>query len=630
MAVIEDLVDITVEAPSGQAVVGQVNHIRGRVNIADRFGAPPFVYAEIQKKDWYKPEILEKTWHERGLPKLPEGDFDIEWIPDGTGHYEITVVTTPAPISLPMVGVFPITGKSASFKVEVGEQPPEELRIKNFKITRYGKGGGIPVYPPSRLDLEIGDTCRVYLEFEHLGPSISGKFHAAIWKKGIFDIHDEILNAEKYFSVPEVYEWQVYKDSIDIFVGKGEPDVSYGLYAKIMGVSGGDVFTPYYSGVISIAGAPTEPPAADIRNFDFMITKGTYQEGDTVPFTGPYEYKGPAQPGQLTISLGTGVYPSFYTKHTYPPSAVGFAASDGWSFNQLSGSIVIPPGLEPGQTYSVRARLEGLTEKTQEIDTDWSAFDLLAKPPSSDIRNIDFKVPKDTYRMGDNVNYIAHYEYKGPAQGGGLTISLGTGVYPSFFTKHTFLPIPVGFKESMDWQHYQLDGDFMLPSTLEPGQTYSVRARLETDDGAQETDTDWGAFKIEALPPQELRISDFRIDSYGRRGYPPMAPYNMVTLTKGDILRINVSFNYAGPAISGEFHGAIWQPSWWGDPHDEVLNAEKNFTAPQTELLTNYTDYIDIPITLIGKGTYGIYVKIMGITGGDIKSEYIANVITIV
>lgn len=105
MAVIEDLVDITVEAPSGQSVVGQVNHIRGKVRLGDRFAAPPFVYAEIQKKDWYKPEILEKTWHERGLPKLPEGDFDIEWIPDGTGHYEITVVATPAPISLPMVGL---------------------------------------------------------------------------------------------------------------------------------------------------------------------------------------------------------------------------------------------------------------------------------------------------------------------------------------------------------------------------------------------------------------------------------------------------------------------------------------------------------------------------------------------
>ena len=61
-----------------------------------------------------------------------------------------------------------------------------------------------------------------------------------------------------------------------------------------------------------------------------------------------------------------------------------------------------------------------------------------------------------------------------------------------------------------------------------------------------------------------------------------------------------------------------------------MLNSEKNFTAPQTELLTTYTDYIDIPITLIGKGAYGIYVKIMGITGDDIESEYIVNVITIV
>ncbi|GAI63409.1 unnamed protein product, partial [marine sediment metagenome] len=98
-----------------------------------------------------------------------------------------------------------------------------------------------------------------------------------------------------------------------------------------------------------------------------------------------------------------------------------------------------------------------------------------------------------TYNIGDKVPFTAPYEYKGKAQSGRLTISLGTGVYPSFFTKHTFSPISISFNEAMDWQGGVINGRFTLPSTLKPGQTYSVRAKLEAiSDYTQETDTDWG------------------------------------------------------------------------------------------------------------------------------------------
>ncbi|MBA7702688.1 hypothetical protein ES703_111457 [subsurface metagenome] len=141
--------------------------------------------------------------------------------------------------------------------------------------------------------------------------------------------------------------------------------------------------------MITIVGPP---PAADIKDFDFTVTKGTYDIGDTVPFTAPYDYKGIAQSGQLTISLGTGVYPSFFTKHTYSPIPVTFEEAADWEHRGLEGSITLPPGLEPGQTYSVRAKLETLTVKTQETDTDWSAFDIReVAPPVSDIRNFDFR-----------------------------------------------------------------------------------------------------------------------------------------------------------------------------------------------------------------------------------------------
>ncbi|GAJ20458.1 unnamed protein product, partial [marine sediment metagenome] len=46
----------------------------------------------------------------------------------------------------------------------------------------------------------------------------------------------------------------------------------YGLYVKIMGITGGDIFTEYLANVITIVGAP--PEEADIKDFDFKLTKG--------------------------------------------------------------------------------------------------------------------------------------------------------------------------------------------------------------------------------------------------------------------------------------------------------------------------------------------------------------------
>ncbi|GAJ12354.1 unnamed protein product, partial [marine sediment metagenome] len=115
----------------------------------------------------------------------------------------------------------------------------------------------------------------------------------------------------------------------------------------------------------------------------------------------------------------------------------------------------------------------------------------------ADIKDFDFRATQGTYGIGARVSFTAPYDYKGKAQSGRLTISLGTGVYPSFFTKHTFAPLSVSFKESMNWQSGVINGQFTLPSTLEPGQTYSVRAKLEAiSDYTQETDTDWGVLTI--------------------------------------------------------------------------------------------------------------------------------------
>jgi len=97
-------------------------------------GAPPWVYAEIKKKEWAKPEAFEEVTYERGLPKPISGEFSIDLKFDKAGSYEITVVATPAPLSLPVINVSPVVGRSDKMEIEVEEPPPPAFRFAAASI----------------------------------------------------------------------------------------------------------------------------------------------------------------------------------------------------------------------------------------------------------------------------------------------------------------------------------------------------------------------------------------------------------------------------------------------------------------------------------------------------------------
>jgi len=127
---LEELVKIEISAPlPEEGAIDRTYRIEGTVKMFDAVGAPPFVYAEIQKKDWYKPEILEETSYERGFPMPISGEFKIDWTPKKTGIYDVTVIATPAPLSLPMIGVQPIVGKSDIMKFTAVEKPEAGIEI---------------------------------------------------------------------------------------------------------------------------------------------------------------------------------------------------------------------------------------------------------------------------------------------------------------------------------------------------------------------------------------------------------------------------------------------------------------------------------------------------------------------
>jgi len=115
-------------------VVDTTYKIEGTIKMLEVVGAPPWVYAQVRLKEWWKPEVAEEVSYERGFPIPVTGTFSIDFRPEKEGDYQVTVLATPAPLSLPMVGVFPITGKSDTMKVAVGERPPAVFRFSKVTI----------------------------------------------------------------------------------------------------------------------------------------------------------------------------------------------------------------------------------------------------------------------------------------------------------------------------------------------------------------------------------------------------------------------------------------------------------------------------------------------------------------
>ncbi len=134
-----DIVEIEITRPlPGTCSVGLTYQLEGTVKVAG-IGAPPWVYAEVTPLG-----IAGEVTYERGLPKPISGEFSIDLRFTYTGDYEITVLATPAPQPLPVVGVEPVVGKSAIMTVEVVGVAPE-FEVSNLVISPTEVQVGYPV-----------------------------------------------------------------------------------------------------------------------------------------------------------------------------------------------------------------------------------------------------------------------------------------------------------------------------------------------------------------------------------------------------------------------------------------------------------------------------------------------------
>ncbi|GAJ09775.1 unnamed protein product [marine sediment metagenome] len=133
-------IELTKPLPS-TGVVDTTYKIEGTAKAFDGIGALPWVYAQVRFKEWWKPEIVEEVSYKRGFPIPITGEFSIDFKPGKEGDYQITVLATPAPLSLPVLGVFPVTGKSDMMEVAIGEGPPAAIFASLVSSRNFGSLG---------------------------------------------------------------------------------------------------------------------------------------------------------------------------------------------------------------------------------------------------------------------------------------------------------------------------------------------------------------------------------------------------------------------------------------------------------------------------------------------------------
>ena len=114
--------------------------------------------------------------------------------------------------------------------------------------------GGVEVAPSGKLAVMKGDVVRVTVGFSYRGTALSCGLRVAIGNKGV--TFDEIAYATKSMSVPASADFLPYTAYVDISTAAIAPQPNLDLYAKLTGIPGADLFTPYYMDVIDVLGAP--------------------------------------------------------------------------------------------------------------------------------------------------------------------------------------------------------------------------------------------------------------------------------------------------------------------------------------------------------------------------------------
>jgi hypothetical protein len=641
--VVTDVVNIelTKELPAN-GVVGSSYRIEGSVKFFNTVGTPPFLYMKSQLKKWYQPEIVEDVKYERTWPTPITGKFSVDFTPEDEGDYEVTIISSPAPLTLPTVGAFPTVGESKIMEMTVGEEPSNEFRFAEVAIDGYTvQLGNHDADSNLLLQKQVSEYLEITPSFEWVGASKQATISIKVGYKDFLQGFTPKTSAyTRDISLPEApvdpYEGSISEPiRIPLTNCGGLDDGAVEIVAKLPGM--GDYITHIWNvyrtespveeafrfSDITIDGhqvtlsdhdadsnlllqkttsdhldilcgfqwVGTQRTAqisikAGYKDFlgGFTAKTGAYTQTITLPEALETPYSGETQnpikipliaaagldDGAIEVVLKVADFPDYIThiwdvyrtKEAEPeevidfdltrPSATPSQVDPGDSltiscpvvsrctntqtvtakFYIYEGSVLPTHGtllktksvsfsIAPNQSYdatiSHTALAGSIDRRDVEVEiyvggqlieqNEWDdVFYVTVEggnggepttPPDADLRNVEFTITEGNYEIGQSVPFTLKYEYKGKSQSGQMLLSLGTGVYPTFSAKVNYAAMSVQFQEAMDWTLFTISGSFVLTSALEPGQTYSTRCKLEAlSDYTQETDTDWGVITI--------------------------------------------------------------------------------------------------------------------------------------
>lgn len=334
-------IDVLTPLPS-EGIVGSTYKIEGTVKMFDAVGAPPWVYAEVIRKEWTKPEIIEETHYERGFPIPITGEFSIGWRPTKEGIYEVTVVATPAPLSLPLIGVPPVIAKGDMMRVTVGKKVYE---VKDLKIVSYGG-----VVPPGKLSVSPGESIKVSIEFSYMGPAWRETLYGALYKRTLGMI-DEISGAwdSVDVSIPETPVWGIVSAELNIPVPE-RPSETVGIYAKL----GGAVFSKYWDDVIEITEEvppfppPTPPLEPECRGLKIVDYDSEVFIDKDCRVNVEFEYKGPRINLRMDAAIGNAN--ARFEKIRSEDKIIEAPKTETWHRYEAGVSILVVYPLDPADS----------------------------------------------------------------------------------------------------------------------------------------------------------------------------------------------------------------------------------------------------------------------------------------
>jgi len=106
--------------------------------------------------------------------------------------------------------------------------------------------------PPEVLQLQVGNTCRVMVNYDYSGPQVLAKIRVPIGRVGVFGF-DEVVYKVVSITVPATPEKTTYQTPVDIYISSAMTvQPGYDLYAKIVDIPGADIYSPTYHNVIEI------------------------------------------------------------------------------------------------------------------------------------------------------------------------------------------------------------------------------------------------------------------------------------------------------------------------------------------------------------------------------------------